>query len=351
MKESKAADARVVDITSNLTKAQRVDEISSELSKTIGWEDIRGKHGENVMHIMAQYRSNLFHKHLLSIDRVSCQSSRATPRTVEYAKSCIELMKAPDDKGRYPLEYFLCFAGAFDIYGSPINEDTVQLIERQGIPKPDWLETKLLIVENRVAPSAVDSALMSIWKQKTPDDFKKCLKSDRGQKLLSEAVGIGLNFMYTKNTADNMKCDDIYYGMNIIKYIHPEQNGDTIGAFLSYVKTKPEVKLCLDQAFHYLFVFRHADSMFDEKTTNSLMDRAIEMGLAVEINEIKNRIIKSFGSDKPTADVFNETMSKYFKKWNILDVMAEKGKLLGAINSTNYIPNERQSRPQISSAL
>lgn len=310
------------------------------------WEKVRGENGENVLHMIAQYEPVFLEKFISKMGGTA-------------------LLHSPDSRGRYPIEYFLCFSENFTIIRA--KDYLLELLKYGKSPKADWLEVKTLVAENNTTYSGVDSVPMQVWKQETPEDFKSCLKSDRGKKLIKM---VGSDFTYSKYKSPTYSYhsgvlvsthDEVYCGMNINEYTvygskyytdnskstresikkfsgSPAKNS---GGFFDSAETEDEVRISLMQSWREFYIYSKHTSTDDYiqkkiKTSynliNILVDRAIELG--IDVAEMKNEAIESFPPNK-TDLVFDRFMGEKFKNWWYLLNLVEKRKLMDMFDIGN----------------
>lgn len=288
-----------------------------ELSTIDGYWKIKGEHGKNFMHMLAQYAPQFFEYFLLD-SFITTTPSKILP-----------LINKSDKDDRTPLEYFLCFGSGHIVEKG--MEVIFHLILNRILQKPDWLEVKLLIAETQSVQSGVDRSKMSIWKQTTRMDFNKCLKSERGKKLIHMLAN---NYRYKNDKIKGYNDDKLYYGMDICKYTDSDIDEY---AFLKSAKTEDEVKFSLMQSWRIFFneafgVGGHLDPVNNATTkrigrdfVSELMERAIELG--IDVAEMKDKIMESFDM-MYIEDEFNNFMSKNLKNWDNLTEITEREKLM-----------------------
>lgn len=301
-----------------IKSANSKDDILSALQDTKSWEDIRWEGGRNILHMIAQYAPRFFS------DFAQLQSTSL-------------LQNTKNEKNMYPLEYFLCFANP-----SIVSRNRVlisDLVKDGKLPKPDWLEIKILVAENHVTYSGVDSLASPVWKRYDNPGVFEILKSERGQKLIEMVAN---NFTYKrKKIVDqndtSISYDDVYYGMELDEYtLRPYEEH---GIFFSSAETENEVKVSLMQTWREFYRYgASSQSCYDyykrfehaSKNVELLTTKAIEMG--INVVEMKREIMASF-DNKRDALFFNEYMSENLKSWDNLLPMFERRKLEKAISS------------------
>lgn len=268
--------------------------------------------GENELHILARYAPNLLKEYA-------------------FAKNIIHLMKVPNNNGVYPLEYFLCFADSNTITNQ--TEDFFSLSKRLNPPNPDWLRVKLLIVENKASYSGVDSAPLSIWKQKNPEDFRKCLKSPCGANLIKRAAN---DFKYN--------ADDVYCGMNFNRYTNFSNEEFS---FFELAQTKDEVQVSLMQSWR-VFYSDHTHYYNSEKgweflknTVNNLIHKSIN--LDVDIISIRDKMIRCYNAEK--YSYFDSFMAENVNFWHDFRTIIDRQSLL------NIVANYKHEEPPMNWAV
>lgn len=293
------------DILQGVTENDNIGEVLG----SVDWSDIRGQNGENLAHVIAKHAPD-----------IAFDSQYKYVITKEF----IHLLNTPDDNGIYPFELFLCFARKSMAENSLIN-DIINLTQKNEVPEPDWLTVKLLIAENQAAYSAVDSTPIDIWKQKTPEDFKKCLESESGRRLLE----IAPNIIPKKRTYDaeedeeNEEYDAAFCGMKILSYVHPNFK---IENCFELAKTKNEVKLCLVQSLRFFYEnYEILDDDTDTKICKSigkLIDKALDLNISV--SNIRNQTL----DNQRDKGEINDLMCELFPQWGRLEIIEERNSLL-----------------------
>lgn len=292
------------------------------LLKGVDWINMRGNNGENFLHILAK----------------SATDSKTFKKYAESPNG-LDLMNTPDNNGRYPAEYFLCFSCDNRTDDSPI----IKMIEDNKIKRPDWLEVKILIAENGVTCSSVDSYKMDIWKQKTPDDFKECLGTKRGQYLIE--IATDYYFKYDKPPHVNGS-DQVFRGMNIIKYSNPNLISNYFIDCSKLDSTKDEVKLYLIQSWSFFSSRISFMSDDDESQTyesiNSLMAKAIDLDIGIA--ELKSKWVENWKAVDPSNGCHCDyVMSTYFSDWKDLAIIEERAKLQKATRNNGTSKTDRTS--------
>lgn len=317
--KDKSHEKLLIDILKGLKKEDSVKTILSG----VDWKDIRGKNGENFMHMLAKYSPNagLLRKYA----------------TTKYG---LGLMNSVDKDGRYPAEYFLCFARK----GLSVCRDSrfiEKLVKTGKVPRPDWLEVKLLVVENQATYSAVDSAPIDIWKQKTPEDFKECIDTDRGLKLIKAAVS---HYQHKRLNHDINEGNvfDSYCGMNTHKYLYPDIGCEEL---FKLTKSENETKLYLIQS--WLFIYKNFGSpwhspfrsVFENRVCKAT-DKLLEQAFDSEINvlDIKESLLINWNSEDYYLDNsrFNDFMHEVLVQWKNIEIMRERKKLNDVIRNVDH---------------
>lgn len=259
---------------------------------------------------------NVFQEYLQLIKKVGLSKND---------RSGINLMDAGDNGGRLPIEYFLCFSTKKEI--EDYSKDLSKIIESQGLEKPNWLNAKLLVAENNEIYSGIDNTPMSLWKQESAQEFRECLKTKQGKRLISMMAASDFR-QKDKATKRRWEYDLVYCGTNIAMYTAPHV--DELDRLLKLAKSRDEVKLYLTQSCYYIFHNRHEPIGWTNKSlpenTNKLMDKAIKLNL--DVAEMKKHIINFLSSSRNRVKEFDGVMRACFNQWDDLEYIEERSKLL-----------------------
>lgn len=283
-----------------------IEVVLSSINRT----SFRGEDGQNVMHLLARYAPKFFKGHLST------------------KENGVPLMGITDNNKVYPLEYFLCFADTKTV--SKELSHILDIVKKNNLPNPDWLATKLLVAKNKATYSGVDSAPLSIWKQKTPDDFKKILKTNHGMELLD----IVANHFKYQPVIDGLLRDSLcaphYYGMDINKYTNSKEEEYS---FFKSATNKNEVKIALAQSLGLFYTPR-----FQTNEMRDIISYLINMAIDLDIgaDEIKEDMLESSSSSRTLVD---KLFSSCFEKWDNLAIIVERKRLLSRVSRQNMVSN------------
>lgn len=294
-------------IVLNAIKCAQENEDIEIVLNGLDWESLRWDNGENVLHIIAKYAPYFSKNYVLT-------------------EKNIKLMNITDNDGRYPIEYFLCFCC------SNINRvdwgEMLPLIEKHKLKKPDWLEVKMMIVENLAFYSKVDNAPLSIWKQETPEDFKKCLRTERGRKFIKMAGNC-----FT-SCCDCSVYKTLSYGLDINKYLSINEDGY---GFFEAAKGRNEVKLALIQSLCNISSYKYLGEKGDDfnnikNAVRLLINKAFSID--IDVIRLEDELSKSNAISIFPEDL-KELISSHFGSLLDMKITFERNKLLKAITPEN----------------
>lgn len=343
---------KMVDIISKHTNSHKIKDVSNirelivqaytrksidVLLSSIDYKDLRWENGENMLHMIAKYAPRFFKK------------------AVRHNSENTALMNTPDNNGRYPLEYLLCFSSKEMLDKNEFIE--IENSVRKGLyHRPDWLEVKILIAENQATYSGVDSVPLTIWKQEDVGNFRKCLSSNRGKSLM-KLVADSFKYERTNNqmTCNNVfiNYDTVYYGMEISRYTNSSYEEFS---FFDLAKTKDEVEVALMQSWREFYHAVSERSILDdakefrlergsyknevkEKIT-VLTNRAIKMG--IDVVRMKERALESYQSKSMANKFFDIAMSKNIDYWSKISIeFIERKRLLLSIKKESISRNSK----------
>lgn len=300
----KKKSAPVTAIIAGLEGAKLKEDIDI-LLRGLHIEAIRGKDGENFMHMISRYAPKFMYSYLST-------------------KMGAKLTRMSDNNGRYPLEYFLCFCNR-DI--AKVNTtDMAKDIEKMGLPKPDWLEVKTMIVEYRMSHSGVDIVPLDIWKQQGPNSFRKCLKTERGQNFIKLAFEEAI-------AKEGKPLSGGSGGLEINRYTDlPNEKY----SFFKLAKNKNEIQLALIQSWRCVLYYMYSNKSGDIKSikdsVSMLIDKATESD--IDIGEIKRSVVET-NQTHTFNNEFDAFMSQNFSNWKNLAEITEKRRLMKVVSKKN----------------
>lgn len=296
------------DVVKELNSKGKTKEDISKILNNIDKNNLRGENGENIFHILAKHTPNFLKEYI-------------------QTKSGISLMATPDNNGRYPIEYFMCFSD-FPVIKRSIRRLS-NLSKVHGWPKPDWLEVKMLVVENQAAYSGSDAESFSFWKQVTRMDFEQCLKMGRGQKFIKMAAN---DFKYKETLAyynDDTRIEySPLYGVGITSKVN----------LAEMAQTKDEAKLALTLYLLEACLFIYTDEDHHIRKIIKNIEKSIDKAASfnIDVVSIRDMVISSINENRVMEidNDFHKFMCKKIHYWKFLPETVEKKRLMAAISLT-----------------
>lgn len=321
-------------LKSNNGSKKKQDEVAFAL-RWVDWGNLRGEGGENLLHILAKYTAPSIFKRYAT------------------TKKGIKLFSQKDNKGVLPLEYFLGITSHLCFRSSNKIDWIKSLIKDKKIPEPDWLEAKWVSFIERTSGSLVDYPktcdMGDTWKQKSANDFKESLRTERGRAFLKNVIkNYGGELLYYKKTSTSL-----FLSKDNSLHLNEWLGGDF--EFFKFAKTKDEVAVAVWEAWNKMAsIYSNNQSIIGlpinedhVKHTENIMEKAISM--EIDLAKMKSEVVEGKRVlYSLRGDIFDSRMGEVFTNWKALESITEKRRLMKVItNKSNPNRSDVENKDSI----